>query len=204
MTENTEAVRDDNHRSERWKNVRPEVRDLMDGLFPLPPRLSENGILLRPLESGDAADLERLTESEAVYRYLPSFLYEKKYPDIHRVISGLYTEGLKESLILGVFQEGLFRGLAEVYGYRAPINKVSVGYRFLEEAWGRGLATSALRMLIDELLNVRKIEIITASTMTENHASARVLQKNGFILVNHAVDEDWGFPDPTPADKWIL
>ena len=49
----------------------------------------------------------------------------------------------------------------------------------------------------------RGIEIITASTMVENHASARVLEKNGFIQVNHAVDEDWGFPEPTPADKWI-
>jgi ribosomal-protein-alanine N-acetyltransferase len=37
----------------------------------------------------------------------------------------------------------------------------------------------------------------------ENRASARVLEKNGFIQVSHAVDEDWGFPEPTPADKWI-
>ena len=47
------------------------------------------------------------------------------------------------------------------------------------------------------------VQIITASTMVENQASAHVLQKNGFTLVNHAVDEDWGFPNPTPADKWI-
>ena len=30
-----------------------------------------------------------------------------------------------------------------------------------------------------------------------------VLIKNDFTLVNHAVDEDWGFPEPTPEDKWI-
>ena len=39
--------------------------------------------------------------------------------------------------------------------------------------------------------------------MVENRASARVLEKNGFTLVARAVDEDWGYPAPTPADKWI-
>ena len=57
--------------------------------------------------------------------------------------------------------------------------------------------------MIDEFLMRRGIEIITASTMLQNHASARVLQKNGFPLVNHAVEEDWGFPEPTLTDKWI-
>jgi len=41
------------------------------------------------------------------------------------------------------------------------------------------------------------------STMLENKASAHVLIKNGFTLVKHSVDEDWGYPEPTPADKWI-
>ncbi|HAS21449.1 MAG TPA: hypothetical protein DCR16_06945 [Lachnospiraceae bacterium] len=93
--------------------------------------------------------------------------------------------------------------MAEVYSYRAPIYKASIGYRLLQEEWGKGFASEAVDLMIHELLDRRGIEIITASTMVENHASARVLEKNGFIQVNHAVDEDWGFPEPTPADKWI-
>lgn len=57
--------------------------------------------------------------------------------------------------------------------------------------------------MVKELLTNREIEIITASTMLENRASAHVLEKNGFTLVNHAVPEDWGFAEPTSADKWI-
>ncbi len=41
-------------------------------------------------------------------------------------------------------------------------------------------------------------------TPVANSASAHVLQKNGFTLVTHAVVEDRGFPEPTPADKWLL
>ena len=64
-------------------------------------------------------------------------------------------------------------------------------------------ASEALGMMIDYLYNDTDIEIITASTMVENRASANVLMKNGFDLVVHAVGEDWGYEEPTVTDKWI-
>ncbi len=184
--------------------VYEEKKDPMKELFPRAPVLRGKTLCLRPLELLDGADLLRLTQEEKVYRYLPTYLFEKQFgEDMEKVIRGLYRECLEDSLILGTFRDGRFCGLAEVYGYRAPIHKASVGYRLLEETWGQGIATEALELLVEELLENRGIEIITASTMLENKASARVLQKNGFTLVNHAVNEDWGYPQPTPADKWI-
>lgn len=135
-------------------------------LFEAPPVLKRESLILRPLESSDSDDLNRLTQQEIVYRFLPTFLFEKKY--------------------------------------EAPANKVSVGYRLLSEKWGKGIATEARGLLIQELLKNKGIEIITASTMIENRASARVLEKNGFTLVCHAALEDWGYPEPTTADKWII
>lgn len=78
-----------------------------------------------------------------------------------------------------------------------------MGYRLLERCWGRGIAGETLSMMIDYLYQQTDIEIITASTMVENRASANVLLKNGFQLVVHAVGEDWGYPSPTITDKWI-
>lgn len=152
--------------------------DDMRGLFPVPPVLSGRVLCLRPLTSADTEDLRRLTRQEIVYRYLPTFLFEKKY-EPSEVIRRLYGEGLKDSLILGIFAENRFRGLAEVYGYREPIRKASVGYRLLQEEWGKGFASEALGLMVKELLDNRGTEIITASTMVENLASARVLRKNG-------------------------
>ena len=54
-------------------------------------------------------------------------------------------------------------------------------------------------MMIDYCFSQTDIEIITASTMIENRASARVLEKNGFIMTAHAVPEDWDYREPTPA-----
>ena len=61
----------------------------------------------------------------------------------------------------------------------------------------------AVSLMVDYLYNQTEIEIITASTMIENQASAGVLRKNDFVLVNSNVGEDWGFPEPTMVDKWI-
>lgn len=180
-----------------------EKKDPMRDLFPDLPRIEGERVLLRPLELRDAADLSRMTRQDVVYRYLPTYLFEKQSDDAEAVIRGMYGEGLESSLILGVFRDGRFCGLAEFYGYRAPIRKASVGYRLLKECWGQGIASEVLTLLLDELLCRRGIEIITASSMIENRASAHLLQKHGFTLVNHAVYEDWGFPELTLVDKWI-
>ena len=180
-----------------------ERTDNMKGLFPEPPVLSDGRLFLKPLSLSDAGSLRLLTRQDPVYRYLPTFLFEKKYARPEDVLLRLYDEGLDDSLILGIFMEKRFCGLFEVYSFRSPLHKASIGYRLLQEEWGKGIASASLGIMIDELLLRRGIEIITASTMLQNRASAHVLQKNGFSLVNHAVEEDWGFPEPTLTDKWI-
>ena len=172
-------------------------------LFSEIPQLQSGRIVIRPLDASDARSLEKLTGSEAVYRYLPTFLFEKKYPDAATVIDRLYGECFKESIIEGVFAGGAFSGLCEFYGWRDDIHKISVGYRLLEDAWGKGIATETLGLMIRYLLDETDIEIITASTMAENRASANVLMKNGFALVASGVPEDWGYDEPIPTDKWI-
>ncbi len=158
---------------------------------------------MKRLTLADTAGLQELVDNPNVYRYLPSFLFEKQYPDVRYVIEHLYTECLESSLILGIFADDMFCGLAEMYGYREAIHKISVGYRLAEWCWGRGIASAALGMMVDYLLHETDIEIITASTMIENQASAKVLRRNGFQLVVHAAEEDWGFDTLTAADKWI-
>ena len=134
-------------------------------LFSEIPFLKGTRLTLRRLTRADQSGLQELVDSPRVYRYLPTFLFEQKYPDVGYVIDHLYDECWKESIILGVFMEDEFCGLAEMYGYRDPIHKISVGYRLLERYWGKGIAGEALEMMIDYLYKETDIEIITASTM---------------------------------------
>ena len=175
----------------------------MKSLFLTIPRLLSERLVLRKLTRGDADELQSLMDSARVYRYLPTFLFEHKYQSAEDVIDRLYTECLADSLILGIFCGNAFCGLAEFYGYRAPIHKISVGYRLAESWWGKGLASETLARMISFLENETDVEIITASTLPENRASASVLRKNGFTLVAASAPEDWGFGGLTPTDKWI-
>ena len=180
----------------------------MTKLFDEIPRLEDDRIVLRGLERADGEALYALSHSARVYRYLPTFLFEQKYEDPCTVIDRLYTDCFqaKESLILGIFLKdgGAFCGLAEFYGFKDALHKTCVGYRLAEHSWGRGIATATVALMVDYLFGRTDIEIITASTMIENRASARVLEKNGFIQTAAAVPEDWGYPQPTIADKWFL
>ena len=172
-------------------------------LFTEVPHLKGERLTIRPLMLNDAPALQELMDDTIVYRYLPTFLFEKNNGSMENVINHLYDVCWKDSIILGVFENEEFQGLIELYGFKDPIHKLSVGYRYLSRCWGRGIATEALKMMVDYLYDQTDIEIITASTMVENRNSANVLRKNGFSLVSHAVDEDWGFEEPTITDKWI-
>ena len=136
-------------------------------------------------------------------QYLPTFLFEQKYDTVHCVIRRLYNECFKESIILGVFMDDRFCGLAEIYGYREKTHKASIGCRFLERCWGKGIASETVGALVRYLTQETDIKIITASTMVENRAISRVMEKNNFCLVVSGADEDWGYARPTPANKWV-
>ena len=162
---------------------------------------------MKEVTQADLPGLQELVNSPRVYRYLPTFLFEKQYEDPREVIRLLYGDFFhtKQSLILGVFDKagGDFCGLAEYYGLKQDIQKTCLGYRLAEQFWGRGIATQTVKLMVDYLYTKTDIEIITASTMIENKASARVLEKNGFIQTGSSVPEDWGYEQPTLADKWF-
>ena len=175
----------------------------MKKLFSEIPYLESQRIVLRALTEADAIPLQRMKDDPHVYRTLPTFLFEQRYADAGEVIRRLYSECRKESIILGVFSNGEFCGLAELYGYREPIHKISVGCRLAENWWGKGITTEVIRLLAEYLYSETDCEIIAASTLIENRGAAKALKKNGFDLVAHAAPEDWGYPEPLPTDKWI-
>ncbi len=175
----------------------------MKKLFPEIPVLRGERLTLRGLTSADADTLREMTQSEEVYRYLPTFLFEKKYDDVGLVIERLYDECLEESLILGVFCGDDFCGLAEVYAYRPVLKKVSFGVRLIKKYWGQGVAAEALKMAEDYLLTETDIKMIAASTMTANKSAGKALKKQGFKRVAHGVYENWGFDKPVAADVWV-
>jgi RimJ/RimL family protein N-acetyltransferase len=74
----------------------------MKRLFSEIPYIKTERLVLRKLEETDADSLSELVHSQNVYRYLPTFLFEHKYENIHDVIRHLYNECFRDKRRLGL------------------------------------------------------------------------------------------------------
>jgi len=63
--------------------------------------------------------------------------------------------------------------------YLPELDEVDVGYRFLPEYWGRGLATEACRASLEFGFHTLRLDRVIGLVLPENHASIRVLEKVG-------------------------
>ena len=176
-------------------------------LFDDIPTIKGERIVLNRIEDTDAEALQDLVDNPIVQRYLPTFLFERQHSDTHETIRLLYQDifANKESLFLAVRlrDSGELVGLAEFYSLRERLNKVSVGCRLRERWWGQGIGTETARLMVGYLYGETDIKIIVASTMVGNVAATRVLENADFIRAARYVEEDWGYPEPTIADKWL-
>ncbi len=133
----------------------------------------------RAFTVGDAEAFFALTSHPEVIRFtgeppLPSVDAAREaiasYPDWDTVGYGRWASVLKETrAVIG------FCGLK----YLPKLDAVDVGYRFLPEYWGRGLATEACRASLDFGFTTLRLEQIIGLVLPENAASIRVLEKVG-------------------------
>jgi [ribosomal protein S5]-alanine N-acetyltransferase len=67
------------------------------------------------------------------------------------------------------------------------IDEVEVGYGFLPQFWGRGLATEIARECVRIGLEDLRLPSLVAITLTTNHGSQRVLEKAGLSYERNIV-----------------
>ena len=78
------------------------------------------------------------------------------------------------------------RYIGDVWIYAIDLNdtpNAMLSYCVFEaELWGKGAATEAVRLFLEEVVERYQLQTIGAFTYAENAASIRVLEKNGFTL----------------------
>lgn len=90
-----------------------------------------------------------------------------------------------------VYTDGRYVGDAWIYAIDpADTPTAMLSYCIFEQdVWGKGVATEAVRMLLEEVQPKYELTTVGAFTYAENVASIRVLEKNGFTL-EEAFSED--------------
>lgn len=74
--------------------------------------------------------------------------------------------------------------------YRPDIDETDLGYRLMQNAWGKGFATEAAQHTLDHGLNTLKLKLITGRAHTENMASIKVLEKIGMDYIGEGIVDD--------------
>jgi len=78
------------------------------------------------------------------------------------------------------------------------MGEVDVGYRFLPDYWGRGLATESTRVCVDFGFTTLGLDHVCAFVLAANRGSIRVLEKVG---MKRAADVVY---DGQAAQRWVL
>ena len=167
------------------------------------PCLKGGRICLKRVEEADAEALAELMKSETVGRTLPLFLLERQCSDAREAVRRINEES-GDALFLGIYEDGIFCGLVELYGPGEDGTRISVGSRLLERCWNRGIATQAMDLLVRWLFAETDVRAVSADTLSTNRGAAAVLKKSGFRLLSGKQPADWGYPQPVEVDTWIL
>ena len=85
--------------------------------------------------------------------------------------------------------------------------EVSIGYRLVRSAWGKGFATEAVAALLQAAFARESITRVIANTYEENLSSQRVLDKLGMKLCRRyrPTSEDLSSSDTSrssPGEPW--
>ncbi len=114
-----------------------------------------------------------------------------KFETFNDKLVQLVTE---QSLGLSTFylikdEKGTILGRINLVDFNHSNQSAELGYRIGEDYTGNGIATKALKLLLDKTTNLEVIQRITARTTQDNVASRKVLAKNGFTYVYTDQDE---------------
>ena len=170
---------------------------------PLPaPTLRTARLRLRPFGDADADGLFALHSNARVLRYwdAPPWSDRVRAERFITACRQMAEEGTGARLAVDRLPGGAFIGWCGLTRWNPGYRSASLGYVFGEAAWGQGYATEAARGLLGWAFGTLDLNRVQAETDTRNVASARVLDKLGFIregrlredcVVNGEVSDSW-------------
>jgi RimJ/RimL family protein N-acetyltransferase len=148
------------------------------------PTLETERLRLRPFADADADDLFALQSNAHVLRYWDSPPWVDSAP-VARFLARcqqMAEEGSGARVAIERTCDQAFIGWCTFNSWNPEFRSASLGYCLGEAAWGQGYATEATRTLLRWAFDTLDLNRVQAEADTRNLASARVLEKLGFVL----------------------
>jgi ribosomal-protein-alanine N-acetyltransferase len=141
-----------------------------------------NSIVLRPWQKQDAQDLAAVANNRNVWNNVRDAL-----PNPYTVMDALqwiaHVNDQEPVVNFAIVYKGQAVGSIGCVP-KADVSRksIEIGYFVGEHYWGKGIATEAVRLLVDFIETRMDINRIYAHVFAYNQSSMKVLQKNGFYL----------------------
>ncbi len=167
------------------------------------PTLRTERLRLRPFTSADADALWALHSNAHVLRYWdsPPWTEPARAGRFLAKCVRLAEDGTGARLAIERGSDGTFLGWCGLTGWNPDHHSAGLGYVLSETAWGQGYATEGAHALLQWGFDTLDLNRVQSETDTRNLASARVLEKLGFVREG-TLREDC-VVDGDVSDSWV-
>ena len=141
-----------------------------------------NSIVLRPWQKQDAQELASVANNKNIWNNVRDAL-----PSPYTVMDALqwiaHVNDQNPVVNFAIVHNGKIAGSIGCKPKSDVSRKsIEIGYFVGELYWGKGIATEAVRLLVDFIETQMDVVRIYAHVFAQNKSSMKVLQKNGFYL----------------------
>jgi len=168
------------------------------------PTLHTARLRLRPFDDADANALFALHTNTEVLRYwdAPPWRDRARAERFITACRQMAEDSTGARLAVDRISHGTFIGWCSLNKWNPDYRSASLAYCFHDAAWGHGYATEAVRALLRWAFDTLNLNRVQAETDTRNAASARVLEKLGFVREG-TLREDC-VVDGEVSDSWVF
>lgn len=155
--------------------------------------LESERLLLRRLTNNDVKEVFELRSNPETMKFIPRPLltnYDEALAHIKKINDAIdVNEGINWAITLKGNDKLL--GIAGHYRIQWEHFRSEIGYMLLPECQGKGIATEMIGLLVEYGFDEMKMHSLEAVIEPENSASARVLEKNGFVIEAHFIENEY-------------
>lgn len=147
------------------------------------PVLETTRLIMRPPHREDVEDLASIANDRDIAEMTSRMPHPYSEDDAIAFIDG-FENGRYEGCIyaITIAESGRLIGMGAVEN-RSRFGGLEIGYWLGKPYWGKGFATEAASALVDLAFRVTETDKVLAACRTNNPASRKVLQKQGFQLL---------------------
>lgn len=151
-------------------------------------------VALRPLKFYDAQNIYDNVKDKSITHYTIQIPYPYHIRDAHKFIK--YSEKArreKSAYIFGIELKDSKQviGIVSLSKIDRKNKNCELGYWLGKKYWGKGIASTAVKLVLDFGFNKLNLHRIYSIIFASNTASLRVLEKNKFLLEGVLFESVW-------------